>query len=115
MRPRAASLRSSLSSGVMVTKRYGAGPRHSITSPVKVHSMHPSSEMRWAYPRRRVFVHLYGGVLEQAARAEHVIVAGHDHTRAARPEPVHDRFGVRQVFLGAGRPVLAHDPASGKA
>src|SRR6266702_3698635 len=29
----------------MATKRYGAGPRHSITSPVKVYSMHPSSEM----------------------------------------------------------------------
>src|ERR1700761_4995824 len=35
---------SSLSSGVMATKRYGAGPRHSITSPVKVHSIHPSSK-----------------------------------------------------------------------
>src|SRR6266849_3846197 len=25
----------------MATKRYGAGPRHSITSPVKAHSMRP--------------------------------------------------------------------------
>src|ERR1700730_16806876 len=25
----------------MATKRYGAGPRHSITSPVKVHSIRP--------------------------------------------------------------------------
>src|ERR1700761_7079554 len=27
----------------MATNRYGAGPRHSITSPVKVHSISPSS------------------------------------------------------------------------
>ena len=35
-----------LSSGVMATKRYGAGPRHWITSPVKLHFLCPIIEMR---------------------------------------------------------------------
>src|SRR5262245_8262930 len=56
----------------MATKRYSAGPRHSITSPVKVHSMRPSSKMwprvgdaapcrKWSVPRQDAHAHAAWG------------------------------------------------------